>query len=584
MYATFATIVQALERLAQLGQGERILIHSAAGALGLAAIQYAKWRGARIFATASSERKREHLLGLGVEAVADSRSLAFADAVRAWSEGRGVDVVLNFLAGEARLQSLALLAPGGRFVEVGKPGGARDAQIPARLLNTNMSFANIDLDQMLRDSPQRMRELSERVVELFGLGHFQPLPTQVFAPDQVQAAFQLMSRSEQIGKVVLSFEGQEVTLREPDSVTLRGDRSYLVTGAFGGFGLSICRFLVARGARSLVLQSRSGPTSVEANRVVAELRAQGASIHLRKGDAGDAASVESLISEIERELPALAGVVHAAMVLDDGVFTAITPERVARTMHPKAGGAWNLHQATRACALDFFVLFSSISGLTGGVGQSNYAAANAFLDGLASYRHGLGLPAVSINWGVLAESGVVAKNPMLMRLLADQGVLGLSDAEAMAALDLMLKGDDSNIACIKLDWDALAGAAKATDSTPFLADLLEAVKPTSERLPPALASLLEELGANPENPLALAEAAVGALVAAVLRTSPERVELRRPLSLAGVDSLMATELSVALFREYGTRFTVLDLLRTLSVADVAKAVLGRARAVQASRA
>jgi acyl carrier protein len=286
---------------------------------------------------------------------------------------------------------------------------------------------------------------------------------------------------------------------------------------------------------------------------------------------------------IERDLPPLSGVVHAAMVLDDGVFTAMNAERVERTMHPKGSGAVNLHLATQQVELDFFLLFSSIAGLTGGVGQSNYAAANAFLDGLARYRRGLGLPATAIDWGVLSESGVVARNPALMRLLGDQGVLGLSDQEALAALDLILLGSAENVACIKLDWELLAAGGKTSGGSPFMADLVESARPAQQRLPSGLLRLLDVLAEHSESPLEAVETSVGTLVANVLRTSLERVELRRPLSIAGVDSLMATELSVALFREYGTRFTVLDLLRTLSVADVAKVVLARAQSAKTER-
>jgi acyl carrier protein len=268
-----------------------------------------------------------------------------------------------------------------------------------------------------------------------------------------------------------------------------------------------------------------------------------------------------------------------------GVMAVNTPSSssMAACTTPSSG-AINLHWATRSCKLDFFLLFSSIAGLTGGVGQSNYAAANAYLDGLARYRRQLGLPATSIDWGVLSESGVVARNPMLMRLLGDQGVMGLSDQEALGALDLILEDSAPSVACIKLDWELLAGGGKSPGGSPFLADLVESAKPSQRRIPAGLAKLLELLAEHSESPLEAVEASVGTLVAGVLRTSLERVELRRPLSVAGVDSLMATELSVALFREYGTRFTVLDLLRTLSVADVAKVVLSRAQAAQAGKA
>lgn len=572
VYATFTTIVRALEDLIRLERGETLLVHSAAGALGIAAIQYAKWRGARVFATASTPEKREFLRELGVEEVGDSRSLAFVDQVRAWTDGRGVDAVLNFLAGEARLQSLALLATGGRFVDVGKPGGVRDAQLPARLFNTNMLFANVDLDQLLRDSPETMQRLAKRVVELFAEGVFQPLPTRVFEPDQIDAAFRLMARAEHIGKIVIGFADQKITLTAQRGAALRGDRSYLVTGAFGGFGFTVCRWLVSRGARHLVMVGRRGAEAPGAAERIRELTAQGASVTAVAADVGEADGVRALVRRFGDDLPPLAGVIHAAMVLDDGVFTAMTPERLARVMHAKIRGAVHLAEATEGLDLDFLLLFSSIAGLTGGVGQANYAAANAFLDGYASYLRGRGRPVTSIGWGVLADSGVVARSPELMRLLTGQGLVGMSDYEALAGLDSILSGSAPEVVCMKLDWAALATRARA--ELGLMGDLLKSTSATEAPVAKGLAALAAEIAAGPsKNPVELAEASIAAVVAGVLRTSPDRLELRRPLNAAGIDSLMATELSVALLREYGLRVTVLDLLRTLSVADIAAQVL-----------
>jgi acyl carrier protein len=290
-------------------------------------------------------------------------------------------------------------------------------------------------------------------------------------------------------------------------------------------------------------------------------------------DVGEPAAVAALVKRCARELPPLAGVAHAAMVLDDGVFTAMSAERVARVMRPKARGAVALRRATAELDLDFFLLFSSIASLTGGVGQSNYAAANAFLDGFAHELRAQGCPALAVNWGVLSESGVVARNPELMRLLAGQGMLGMSDDEALAGLEMALAGSAPQVACMKLDWAVFASDDGASG---FAGDLLKSARASGPALARGLLALAEQLRESPgANPIELAEGCIGAIVATVLRTSPDRLELRRPLNAAGIDSLMATELSVALFREFGVRFTVLDLLRTLSAADIAAQVLAK---------
>jgi acyl carrier protein len=251
----------------------------------------------------------------------------------------------------------------------------------------------------------------------------------------------------------------------------------------------------------------------------------------------------------------------------------MTSERISLVMRAKAPGSSLLADATKDLPLDFFLLFSSIAGLMGGVGQANYAAANAFLDGLAHYLRGQGRPALSVNWGVLSESGVVAKNPALMRLLAGQGMQGMSDEEALSGLGMVLASSSAQIACMKLDWAAIA---EASDDASFAGSLLKSARASEPSMATGLVALATELASDRHaNPLERAEAAVGIVVAVVLRTSVDRLELRRPLNAAGIDSLMATELSVALFREFGMRFTVLDLLRTLSAGDIAARVLER---------
>jgi NAD(P)-dependent dehydrogenase (short-subunit alcohol dehydrogenase family)/acyl carrier protein len=421
-----------------------------------------------------------------------------------------------------------------------------------------------------------VKRLAARVADAFAKGEFHGLPTKVFPPDEVQSAFRSVSHAEHIGKIAIGLSDQSITLAAGNHRTeFGGDRSILITGAFGGLGRCVCSWLVSVGARHLVMVGRRGAATEAAQRVVDELRRAGATIEVVAADVSEARTVEALIGRFGRDFPPLLGIMHLAMVLDDGVFTSMNAERIQRVMRPKAWGAWHLHRATQQMPLDFFVLFSSISSLSGGLGQSNYAAANAFLDALAVYRRSSGLPAISINWGALGESGVVAENPELMQMLRAQGLEPLSDEQVRVGLDVILRGSWTQIALMKLDARVFDEANGAMSE--HVRALLNSARPAQAGMHKGLLALRDELVTIPATSRQqTAEACVGAIVATVLRTTVDRLEMRRPLSTVGVDSLMATEVSLALMKEYGVRFAVLDILRKLSVADIAAQVLAKA--------
>ncbi|HEY7509709.1 MAG TPA: SDR family NAD(P)-dependent oxidoreductase, partial [Vicinamibacteria bacterium] len=422
----FLTAVYALDRLARLRAGERVLIHAAAGGVGLAAVQVARRAGAEVLATAGSEEKRAFLRGLGVRHVMDSRSLAFADEVRALTSGEGVDVVLNSLTGEAIPASLRALRAGGRFLEIGKAGIWTAPQVAAA--RADVAYFPIYLGDL---EPDALHAMLRETVDALVSGALQPLPVRTFALRDAPAAFRFMAQAKHIGKVVL---------RPERAAAVRADATYLVTGGLGSLGRAVARWLVARGARHLVLAGRRAGAE-EAAGFLRELSADGASVVAAPVDVADAGAVTALVARIQAEMPPLRGVVHAAGVLDDGVLRQQSWARFQRVLEPKLPGAWNLHQATAVVPLDFFVLFSSAAALFGAPGQGNYAAANAALDALAHYRRTLGLPALSLDWGPWDEVGMAAAlGAREKERWARQGVGLLAPSRALALMERLLSG------------------------------------------------------------------------------------------------------------------------------------------------
>jgi len=570
----FVTVEYALHDVARIEPGERLLVHSATGAVGLVAIQHAQRLGVEVFATAGSPEKRDHLRSLGVAAAMDSRSLAWADEVLERTDGEGVDVVLNALSGEALAKGLSVLRRHGRFVELGKRDILEDARLGMLPFERNLSFHSVDLMQLAHDRPQLAQRLVRQVVRDVADGTLSAVPVTAFDLGEAAQAFRLMAQAKHIGKVALTLRGADYPVHaRHDAPLCHADATYLITGGLGGLGLAVANWLVdEHGARNVVLMSRSG-TPADGAAALERLQASPANVVVEAGDVSDERDVRRVVTRIERDLPPLRGVVHAAMVLDDAALVDLDAERFRRVLEPKVAGAWNLHRLTSDLPLDVFVLFSSIASVVGHPMQANYAAANAFLDTLAAYRRGLGLPALTIGWGAVAGAGYVSRHPDIGKHLERAGLEPSTVDETLARLGELLKHDLTHVIAARVEWqkwaqlNSFAGASRRFQR--FLGSDDVTTEDTSDTDSPL--ARLREAPAEERRDVAVAYLRVA--VAGVLGGTQDNVPTERPLAELGIDSLMAVELVTRLDTDLGVRLPVVKVLEGTTVVALARLLM-----------
>jgi len=551
----FATAWYALLDLAGARGGQKLLVHAAAGGVGMAAVAIARHLGLEVYGTASPG-KHAVLAGMGLDTahIASSRSGEFAAEFLTATGGAGMDIVLNALAGELTDASLRLLPRGGAFIELGKT----DIRDPAQLAGDypGVRYRAFSTGEA---GPDRLGEILVQVVALLARAELQSLPVRAWDVRRARDAFRFMSQARHTGKIVLTIPPDPAAPRPPGTV--------LVTGGTGVLGALAAEHMAGAGrARHLVVASRSGPAAPGAAALAARVADLGAGVQVVACDAADRGALAALLAQIPAQTP-LTTVLHAAGVLDDGVIGSLTPARLDPVMRTKADAAWHLHELTRDADLDAFVLYSAAAGTFGGAGQGNYAAANTFLDGLAACRRAAGLPAVSLAWGLWADASAMTGHLSEADLarMSRGGVRAMSAAEGLALLDAALDRDESLLVTARMDVAGVRLGAARGDEVPALwrglvvrnqqtADLggdkhqTDGGAGSADWLRRQLAGL-----AGPDLDKTLADL-VRAHAAAVLGyPSAETVAAERPFKELGFDSLTALELRNRLNNATGLR-------------------------------
>ena len=528
----FLTAYYGLSVLAGLRAGQRVLVHAAAGGVGMAAVQLARHWGAEVFATASRGKwDTLRAMGLDDQHIADSRTLEFEKKFSSGTDGHGVDVVLNSLAGDFTDASLRLLGPGGCFIEMGKTD-LRDPDAVARD-HPGVGYRAFDL---MEAGPDRIAEMFGDLMALFSAGVLAPLPVKAFDVRCAAEAYRFVSQARHIGKVVLTMPGGPAGL---------AGGTALITGGTGMAGSALARHLVARyGVPHVMLVSRGGERADGVAELVAELGEAGATVSVLACDVGDRDAVANLLAQVPARYP-LRGVFHAAGVLDDAVIGWLTPERIDTVLRSKVDGAWNLHELTRDMDLSAFVVFSSMAGIVGAPGQGNYAAANSFLDGLAAYRHARGLPGLSMAWGMWEDASTMTQHlgDRDKARMSRVGLAALPTRDALGLFDAALTGEQAVVVATRLDTGALARNGAALP--PLLREL--ATRPTRRVLDHtemvSMTGLRVRLqGLTPEQRQRELAELVCSNAATVLGHSAADVNAEDAFGDLGFDSLTAVEL------------------------------------------
>ncbi|EJP66434.1 polyketide synthase, putative [Beauveria bassiana ARSEF 2860] len=606
MSAVNCTAIYGLLDSGKLTKGSTVLIHSAAGGVGIAAMQIAKMVGATIYATVSSEEKIDYLVKAfdqPRERIFHSRTGDFLQHVMAATDGVGVDVVLNSLSGELLHASWKCVAEFGTFVEIGRRDFVGQAVLDMQLFEPNRRFIGFDLLLFATKRPHVIEGIMERVMSFCNLGFIQPIrPMAIFPAHSVKEAFRFMQRAQHIGKIVLEMpeEHNQPSLCSsisPQPLALQPDGAYLFVGGLGGLGRAVATWLVEYGARHLVFLSRSAESSADAADFREELNQLSCHATLV---AGDVAKLQDVERAIQAAKMPIVGILQASMVLRDTNVSEMTWHEWQAAVQPKVAGTWNLHKALIRCqpsqTLDFFFMFSSAGAISGQWGQSNYNAGNTFLDAFVSYRHSLKLPASVVNIGVIEDVGYVSENPDILDSLRSTSQHLMQESELLESIELMLRRSSHRFSSHQqlgppyVDRSRIGVGMRSTlpimspnNRTIWRKDPRMLVYRNLEKAADAqtaddgdgddqtLSNFLRGASTNvmvlkaPETALLLAGEIAKTLFGFLMKTSIDDACLDAPLATIGIDSLISIELRNWLRRKVGVEFAVLEIFQAPNI-------------------
>ncbi|KAI1108641.1 hypothetical protein F5Y14DRAFT_435490 [Nemania sp. NC0429] len=595
MVAPGITAYHSLVNLARLQKGEKVLIHSAAGSTGQVAIWVAKLRGAEIFATVGFDEKKKFLVDtfdIPEDHIFYSRNTSFAQGIMRVTNGYGVDVVLNSLSGDGLRASWECIAPYGRFVEIGKADILANSSLPMACFAKNVSFSAFDLVHLCHSNEELIASLLKGTLGLLQQGAQHPSPLHVYPVSKVEDAFRYLQSGKNTGRIVIGIDSADIVpQRVLERKTWQFDQqaSYVIAGGFGGLGRAIAKWMVDRGAKHLIMLSRSGAVSEAAVELVSSLTARGVTVFAPKCDASSSNSLKAALEEsAARAMPPIKGCINGAMVLQDAVFDNMTYAQWALTIHSKVQSSWNLHNLLPE-DLDFFVLLSSLAGICGTVAQSNYAGGCSAQDALARHRTASGKKAVSFDVGWMRNIGIIAEKESYQRNRQQAADMQqIDDTELLALLSIycdpelpLLSVSKSQILIGLLtpaDFLVQGQTPPQMHDRPFFGPFshiagqaVSEVSPSATENPGTLFRLAKES----DERIQIVIRALAVKLARAMSILPDDVEPSKPLSSYGVDSLMAVELRNYIGREFQATVAVFDIMGGVPISAIGDLVAER---------
>ncbi|KAM0809251.1 hypothetical protein AB5N19_09594 [Seiridium cardinale] len=588
----YCTAYYGLVELGRLCWGERVLIHAAAGGVGQASIQLAQMLGARIYATVGSPEKKQFIMDkydIPEDHIFSSRDTSFGPAIREATGGAGVDVVINSLAGDFLRETWDCIAHFGRFIEIGKRDITSNTRLEMAKFNHNASFSSVDLTVLAKERPKHMARTFNDVMQLFEADSMKAVyPITVFGISEVETAFRLLQSGKTTGKLIVvprSGERVKATHLKSTEDLFRHNSTYMIIGGTGGLGRSMTRWMVGRGARHILLISRSGRKQGLVADLVEELKqSDDAEVVVKACDAADMDSVTRVVAHCQKEMPPIAGVVHAGMVLRDVLFEEMSFEDYQKVIRSKVASAWNIHNALLSTPLDFFIAISSAAGIVGNRGQAAYAAANTFLDAFVQYRVRLGLPASSIDLAAVADVGYLADNAARQdEVMKNLGGESIKETVVLALIMAAVKGSmrqSCNNQCIT--GLSLGGEGTTAEQLPYFASdakmnylrnaVLASSSVTSNTSRVSLRVSLSRIK-SPEEAVRLVVTGLAEKLSSILMVPAEELDPETPITKYGLDSLNAIELRNWITKELGASLQVLELLTSGSLTNLSSIIL-----------
>ncbi len=564
---TYLTAYYAMVYLGRLQPGERILIHAGAGGVGQAAIRIAQMIGADIYTTAGSEHKHQFLRDMGVKHIMSSRNLDFADQIMQETQGEGVDMVLNSLAGEFIPRSITLLKPYGRFLEIGKTDIFQNSQIDMYPFRNNLSFHAIDLDMVSRDRPQIIHELFRQLMQLFSEGKLQALPKTTFEASDTVKAFRYMAQRKNIGKIVVKIK-PDGTESDTGSRLFNEEGVYLITGGLGSIGIRLASWMAAKGAGHLVLLGRSAPNDF-ALKIIDDLKKKNIKVDIHATDVADYDALKRVI----KQYPKLKGVVHAAGVLKDMPTIKLESDSLMQPLAPKAIGVYNLHKLTEKLDIDLFLTFSSVAATIGNPGQGNYAAANIFMDALMAIRYKRGLPATNINWGFWDTDGMAKSS----QAISIPGVGFIDIQKGFFILERILLNKSPHMLITSVKWPDYLEPYPENKIPPIYWSFADQKRKATGNATSAGGAITAEalLALPPDEQMEKMNRYLQVKIAKVLGVRVAKLDVDKPLNSMGLDSLMAIELKNSVETGLGTNLAISVLLKGPSILDLSQEMISQ---------